>query len=367
MKNIDLERIKSATGMIFDNNYNQDNLKIVFGDNPQYLANDKQETKRIKMALDSVDASFNTPSSGAPAFLTTIYSNEVIRAVTQKVAFREIGPDYQQGDLATNAMSFPTIAFSGNVSDYDDREEPAISDANANWENRGVYRYSTGFMYGDLELATMSAAKIDLLSEKREAAARKLVLVQNDIFFNGFARGKDIRGLLNDSDLNPAIPSPASVSKPTSAKWKYKVYEEIIADISAMYESLVSKLANNVNLDTMSEMLLCIAPQDQINLLKPNNLGTTVRMWMQENFPNIKVITAVQYKLSDADTGNLAQLILKRVESANVKDTVSNGFTFQAWYSNTVVGMSSIKQKVSCGVAGAIIRLPAAIVTMTGI
>lgn len=364
MKNIDLERIKSASEMIFDNNYNQDNLKIIFQDNPQFLANDKKEAVQIKMAMDSVDASFNTPSSGVPAFMTTIYTNQVIKAITQKVAFREIGGDYQQGGLETNSLSFPTIAFSGNVSTYDDRDQPYTSDINLNYENRGVYRYSTAISYGDLEVATLSAAKIDAISLKREAAAKKMLLVQNDIFFNGVSIAKDVRGLLNDSDLNPAIPAPASVSKPTSAKWKYKEYTEIVNDILLMFNGIVSKLGNNVNIDTTTPMILALSPQEQTYLVKPNIYGRTALEYVKSTFPNIRIVTAVQYKLSDADTGNLAQLILEKVDDI---DTVSNGFTFQALFSNTVVGMSAIKQKVSCGVAGALIRLPAAIATMTGI
>ena len=364
MKNIDLERIKSASEMIFDNNYNQDNLNIIFADNPQFLATDRKEAVHIKMAMDSVDASFNTPSSGVPAFMTTIYTNQIIKAITQKVAFREIGGDYQQGGLENNSMSFPTIAFSGNVSDYDDRDEPNTSDINLNYENRGVYRYSTAINYGDLEVATLSAAKIDAISLKREAAAKKIVLVQNDIFFNGVARAKEVRGLLNDSDLNPAITAPASVSKSTSGKWKYKEYTEIVNDILLMFNEIVSKLANNVNLDTSTPMVLALSPQDQTYLVKPNIYGRTALEYIKSTFPNIRIVTATQYRLSDADSGNLAQLILEKVDDV---DTVSNGFTFQALFSNTVIGMSSIKQKVSCGVAGAIIRLPAAIATMTGI
>lgn len=364
MKNIDLERIKSASEMIFDNNYNQDNLKIIFQDNPQFLANDKKEAVHIKMAMDSVDASFNTPSSGVPAFMTTIYTNQVIKAITQKVAFREIGKDYQQGGLETIALSFPTIAYSGNVNDYDDRSEPNSAEINLNYETRGVYRYEIGITYGELEIATLSSAKIDGISLKREAAAKKMLLVQNDIFFNGVARAKDVRGLLNDSDLNPAIPSPASGAKPSSAKWKYKTYEEIVADILLMFYSIVDKLGNNVNLDTSTPMILILSPQDQTFLVKPNIYGRTALEWIKSTFPNIRTVTATQYKLSDADTGNLCQLILEKVEDI---DTVSNGFTYQMMFSNTVVGMSNYKQKVSTGVSGALIRLPAAIATMTGI
>jgi hypothetical protein len=368
MKNIDLDRIKLTSQMAMDNNYNEQNLKIIFKDNPQYLANSHKEALDIRMALDSVDASFNTPSSGVPAFMTTIYANQIIKQITQKVAFREIAEDYQQGDLSSTAFSFPTIAFSGSVSDYDDREEPARSDANLNYENRGVYLYSTGIDWGEREMAMMSAAKIDIVSQKREGAATKMVLVQNDIFFNGFARGNDIRGLLNDSDLNPAIPSPASAKKPSSAKWKYKTYEEITADIRTMYASLVSKLANNVSLNNNVPMILCMSSEDQATLTTPNALGQTVLVWLKENFPSIKIVTAVQYKLSEADSGNLAQLILEQVNTERgIQRTIANGFTFQAMYSNTVVGMSVIKQKVSSGVAGAVIKLPAAIVTMTGI
>lgn len=364
MRNLDLERIKSASGMIFDNNYNRENLKIVFQDNPEYLVANKQEMTDVKIALDSVNASFNTPSSGVPAFMTTIYSNQIIKAITQKVAFREIGGDYQQGDLSTNSLSFPTIAFSGLISTYNDHEEPPVADANANWENRGVYKYSIAIQYGDLEVATMSAAKIDIINEKRAGAAKKLVLAQNDIFFNGLSIANNVRGLLNDSDLNAAIPSPASASKPSSAKWQYKEYTEIVNDILLMFNGIVSKLGNNVNLDTTTPMILALSPQDQTYLVRPNIYGRTALEYIKSTFPNIRIVTAVQYKLSDADTGNLAQLILEKVDEI---DTVSNGFTFQALFSNTVVGMSSIKQKVSCGVSGALIRLPAAIATMTGI
>jgi hypothetical protein len=372
---LNLEKIRSESQVVIndlaDGSY-QENLRVYLAHDetmaldqkPQYIGS-RSELRNI-MAMDSVDPSFNTPSSGIPAFMTIAYSNELIKAITQKLAFREIGSDYQQGDFSSTGMSFPTISYTGETATYGDYSNLGQAGVNANWENRGVYKYQINVSYGDEEVARMGAAKIDLINQKREAQARKMALMANNIFFYGMAQANDIRGLLTDSDLNATIPLPASASNPSSAKWKYKVFQEIIQDISLMFNSIVNTASNQITIGsiTSTPLLLCLAPAEMTYLhTKLTDFGITVYEALKKAFPSMEIVTSEAYHLSDADSGNEVQLIIKTIDG---QETVQNGFTYQFMAHRLIPATSSYTQKFSSGVSGCLLKLPLAVATATG-
>ncbi len=339
-------------------------FKVYLPKDTQFIAKNYQELRQAEMALDAGDAVFNTISSGVPNVFTTAWTNEIFTALTQKYAFREIGDDYQQGDFASTTISFPTISNTFDFADYDDFGNKGQTNVNANWEVRDIYQYQTTMSYGDLEQARMGAAKIDVIAQKREAAALGMTQVANNIFFNGKA-GKNVRGLLNDVDLNPAIALPVSAANPASSKFKYKTYEEIVHDIILMFNSIVAKAGNNVNIgDRTQKMKLCLYGEDASFLVQPNIYGRTALEWINTTFPGLEIVTAQQYFVTTADSGNKAQLIIDKVDN---KKVVRSGFSYQFMAHRVVALSKSYSQDFSEGIAGALITLPLGIATATGV
>lgn len=340
-------------------------FKVYLPKDTQFIAKNYQELRQAEMALDAGDAVFNTVSSGYPNVFTISWVNEMFTALTQKYAFREIGDDYQQGNFETTNLSFPTIAQTVETADYDDFSNKGQSNVIANWEVRDIYQYQTTMNYGDLEQARMGAAKIDIIAQKREAAALGITQTANNIFFNGKV-GKNVRGLLNDVDLNPAITLPASVANPASSKFKYKTYEEIVHDIILMYNAISKKAGNHVNIGNKEQkMKLCLYSEDAFYLTRPNALGTTTALeWVNKVFPGLEIVTAEQYFVTDGDSGNKMQLILDKVDN---KKVVRNGFSYQFMAHRVVALSKSYSQDFSAGIAGALITLPLGIATATGV
>lgn len=335
-----------------------------------FLAKDSQELNAIGpqlLAMDSADANFNTPNNGIPYMFTIAWSNEIIRQVTQKFAYKELASDYQQGDFVTNSINFPTLAHSGEASNYGDNTNDGESNLNVNIETVDVIRKQVPIAYGDLEVQNFASAKIDAIAEKREAAAIILAQTGNNIFFNGVA-GKRIYGILNHPDLATPIALPASAAVPSgpgASKWINKTFEEIVKDLLKMYNDIVARAGNNVNIGDISQaMILATTPEDQTYLLQPNSFGKTAFEYIKTTFPGLKLVSAIQYRIGNGLAGNKAQLILGNVSSQKV---VRNGFTYQLMAHRLVANTTSYNQKFSAGYAGAIITSPIGISTATGV
>jgi hypothetical protein len=381
MSNLTIKQRVSESQLAMDSlrsglKLNQDRvIKISFIDDDNrnqanFLAKDSQELNAVGpqlLAMDSADANFNTPSNGTPYLYSIAWSNEIVRQVTQKFAYKELASDYQQGDFITNAINFPTLAHSGEPANYGDNTNDGETNLNVNIETVDVIRKQVPISYGDLEVGNFASAKIDAIAEKREAAAIILAQTGNNIFFNGFA-GKRIYGILNHPDLATPIPLPASAAVPTgvgASKWVNKTFEEIVKDLLLMYNDIIARAGNNVNIGDISQsMTLATTPEDQTYLLQPNSFGKTPFEFIKTTFAGLKLVSAIQYRVGNGLAGNKAQLILDKIASQKV---VRNGFTYQLMAHRLVANTSSYNQKFSAGYAGAIVTSPIGISTATGV
>lgn len=331
----------------------------------RFIAKDKAELYQMAskiIAMDSADANFNTPSNGVPAMFTIAWSNEIIRQVTQEFAYKKIADDYQQGGFETNSINFPTLAHSGEVADYGDNVNDGETNLNYNVETIDVIRVQVPVSYGDLEVATFGAAKVDAIAEKREAGAIAMAQKANDIFFNGVA-GKRIYGMLNHPNLSPAIALPVGAS--ASAKWSTKTPEEINNDILIMFNDIVVRASNNLTIgDVTQEMILALTPEDMTYLLRRNSFGRTPLEYINSSFPGLRIEPAIQYRVGNGSAGNKAQLIINKIANQKV---VRNAFTYQLMAHRLVAMMSSYNQKFSAGFAGCALTVPIGVSTATGV
>lgn len=349
---------------MFENQAMQDDLQrladggifLAAGGMRPLLANNKHQFSQ--MALDADP--FNPTSNGVPSIYTTIYVNTIIDQLLPQRGYFEIASPMQQGEWTTERAEFPVRAISGGMSPYDDFSNQGQSGVNFTWVPRDIYRAETTIQYGDLETAVMDSAKLDLVGSKRAAIAQNIAIMFNRMGFFGNVNtaGQFISktyGLLNDPSLNPSFPVVNGAAG--SPLWSKKEPQEIYNDIVTAMAAMEDQTGNQVHPD--DRYLLCLDGASNIQLNRANQYGTTALKLLKENFKNLEVVVAPEYK-----TILGFQLI---VESIAGQKVVHDLFTYK-YRSHGVMRYDSwFNEKVSCGSGGAAITLPAGIVTCTGI
>jgi hypothetical protein len=337
-------------------------LKTANGGSPVYLARDMNEYNYF-MAQDDI---FNTPSSGVPAYLTTIWTNTVIEQLLQKYAFMQIAELYQQGNFESNNIAVPTLAGIVNPVPYSDSNVDGTASINLNFENRNIQRFQLNVTYGDLEVATLSTAKINAVMEKQKRVALGLAQQQNQLGFYGYeVNGLKIYGILNDPALSATIPSPGTGTGGSSL-WKNKTGDLIYNEILQYVNKLFQQIQNVYSItDADFKLQICLAPMNQASLASTSTLmANTVINMLKQALPNVEVITAPQYQVDDGSAGNLMQIWVK---SINGQASILNTYSYQMKAHRIATSSSYYQQKFSAGLGGATIVYPMCGITVQGI
>jgi hypothetical protein len=207
-------------------------------------------------------------------------------------------------------------------------------------------------------MAEAGAARIDWVNRLNVNSAMVLNKFQNQTYFYGVA-GLQLYGLINDPSLSAALTPVTKAATGTS--WSNATANEIFTDIQSLFKQIAS--VQTVGLvDRMANMVLALSPASEVYLLNTNSFGIAVMDLVKKAFPNLRVISAPQY--TTAAGVETAQLIVSNVDGQEVGYVA---FTEKMRAHPVVQDISSIKQKKSQGTWGAIIFLPAAIATMSGI
>jgi hypothetical protein len=337
---------------------------------PEVTAYLPEEFKRdYTLAMDAQPTLQTAPNSAVPALFTTMVDPAVFRILFAPSKAAEIIGEQKKGTWVDDTIMFPTIEHVGEVTSYGDYAESGHTGVNANWPQRQSYLFQTVKEYGERELDRAGAAKINWVSEIDVAATTVIQKFRNLTYFFG-VQGLQNYGLLNDPAL-PASLTPSTKTE-TGVKWIFNgvpvAANEIYADIEALFIQLVSQTAGLVDRET--SMVLAMSPQSEAALTATNSFNVNVYDLLKKNFPNIKIISAVQYGVLSASNpqgvaaGNLIQLIALNIEG---QDT---GFTAysELMRSHPIIrAMSSFKQKVTSGTWGAVLRMPVAFSSMVGV
>lgn len=292
------------------------------------------------------------PNAGIPAYLTNYLDPELTRVLTAPTAMAEIFGEAKKGDWVTKTAMFPLVESTGEVSTYGDYNNNGLAGANMNWEPRQSYTYQAFTRWGDEELEKAGLGKIDWAAEQNVALAITFSKFQNKTYAFGVA-GLDNFGALND----PSLPAPIAAT----GAWSGLTGLQIWADLQRLFKQLQKQL--NGNLDAREPMKLCLSPFLQPSLLTvmSNTWGNaTVQDMLKTNFPQLKIMTAVEYATT---SGELVQLKVDRVEGQTVSTCA---FTEKMRAHAIVRDTSSTFQKKSAGSWGTIIKVPAGIASLIG-
>jgi len=351
-----ITHFKEKYGIHFDGSYNP-------------LVCDSAVFKKTvrKLAMDDDTFSYNPASNGVPAHLTLVNLGKVIEQLLPTRRYTEIGEPLQYGGFETNTAELITVSPNGQVEPYADYSGTQMSDVNATFPTRDVFRGQTNIQYGELEVATMSTAKLDIVSKKQYAAAMNIAIAQNKLFFFGnlTSGGAFINhnfGLLNDPGLNAAVPvtnggsgSPSWIVKAGTATGAQDIANDVIV---TAYAALQAQMGGNVSLD--DEFYLCCSTAAAAYLNNTNSFGNNATRIIEMTMPKIKFIFAPEYA-----TIQSFQLILAKAIGENpVKDM----FSYKVkGHGVTKTSPTSFSEKWSFGSFGAGILQYAPIVTCSGI
>jgi hypothetical protein len=342
---------------------------IVMPDAVDYL---RPEWRRdITLAMDAQPGLISTPNAGIPAFLTTIVDPTVIEILQAPSKGAEILGEEKKGDWTDQTILFPIVEHTGEVSSYGDFNNNGRAGANTDFPQRQSYLFQVITEYGDLEADRAGRAKINWVSQLNAAAAKVLTKFQNLTYFFGIA-GMQNYGLLNDPYLGASV-TPGVKAAGNGNVWVYNnainaTANEVYTDIQTLFLKLVTQTQGLV--DQSSKLILAMSPGSEVALTTTNSFNVNVTDLLKKNFPNLRVITAVQYGVLSAANpqgiagGNFMQMICEDFEGEDVGYCAFN----EKMRAHPVIrAESSYRQKKTSGTWGAIIRYPIAFASMIGL
>jgi hypothetical protein len=267
---------------------------------------------------------------------------------------------------------FPVTEVIGETTAYGDYNNSGENSGNVNFPQRQSFLFQAIIEYGDLEVARYARARVNWIMEKQRARLRQLNTFHNFSYFYGIA-GLQNYGLTNDPNL-PATISPANKAKTGTGPWLsgnqvVATANEIFSDVQALFIYGVS--VNSGLVDRDSEMVLALDPQHEAAFTTTNAFNVNLSDLLKKNFPNMKVVSAVQYgpvstQQPQGQPSGLAmmQLIFPEVEGQR---TGFPAFNEKLRAHRVIFDMSAARQKMTSGTFGCVIRYAAGVVGMVGI
>jgi hypothetical protein len=324
----------------------------------------------IDLAMDAQPALSTVPNAGIPSYLTMYVDPTIIEILFAPTKAAEIFGEVRRGTWEDQTAMFPVVEHTGEVASYGDYSENGVAGANTNFEQRQAYLFQTIMEWGELEESRAGRAKIAWANEIKKAAMSRLNRFSNKSYFFGIA-GLQNFGLLNDPALSASL-TPGPKAAGNGNVWTFNgginaTANEVYADIQALFLQLVSQTQGLV--EKGDKLTLSLSPDSAVALTATNTFNVNVEDLLKKNFPRLEVKSAVQYGATSASNteglaSNFVQLIADELEG---QDTGYCAYNEKARMHRVVMKESSVRQKVTSGTFGSIIRMPIGISSMAGI
>lgn len=271
------------------------------------------------MVTAAMDANVLTPTVGAPTIAVAAQFLQnwlpgLVRTITQARKIDELVGISVGGNWEDEEVIQGVLEPTGMAVPYGDYTNVPLSSWNLSYERRGIVRFEAGLRVGKLEEARSGRIGINSAAEKRGAAAITLEVNRNRIGFYGYNGGANrVFGFLNDPSLPAYVAVPAGAGGGTT--WASKTFLEITADIRAAAAALQSNSGDTID-PTSSRMVLAIATAASQFLSVTSEYGNSVRAWLTETYPNMRIVTAPE--LNGANGGaNVFYLYPETVEDGS--------------------------------------------------
>ena len=250
----------------------------------------------------------------------------------------------------------------GTAQPYGDYTNVPLSSWNANYVARTIVRFEQGMSVGMLEEARAARVRIASAAEKRAGAAIMLDIQRNRVGFYGYNDGSgQTYGFLNDPNL------PAYVSAPTG-NWATGTFITITADIRTALAGLQVQSMDQIDVQKDQITMGLAMEVYQFLTVTTTYSSFTVREWLVQNYPNVRVISAPE--LGGANAGaNVAYFYAEKMNDGGS----DGGMTFAQVVPSKFMTLGVEKRSKSYiedysnATAGVMVKRPIAVYRQTGL
>jgi hypothetical protein len=305
------------------------------------------------LALDAQSELVTVSNAGIPALLSTYIDPKLIEVLVAPMKAAEaVGLERRFGTWTDNVVMFTVVESEGEVATYGDYSTNGSVDANLNFPQRQSYLYQTFTQYGERQLANAGLAKVDWAARLQIASALILNKYQNYTYLYGVTNLQNY-GLTNDPSL-PAAIAPTFSWLTNASATALTVYQDIVR----LFIQLVGQANGTVDEDT--RMVLALSPQNKAALNYISTYNVNVYKSLADNYPNMRIVSIPEFSTT------AGQLVMLWAEEVEGQRTMEVAFTEKMRVHNTVIDVSSWKQKKSQSSLGCIIYRPMLIAQMLG-
>lgn len=324
------------------------------------------------MAMDALPTLTTDPNAGIPTMYTTWVDPDIYQVIFAPLRAADIiGPERRTGSWEEQTAMFPVEEVLGETTAYGDYNNSGENSGNVNFPQRQSFLFQAIIEYGDLEVARYARARVNWITSKQRARVRQLNTFANFSYFYGIAALQNY-GLLNDPNLPASITPAAKAYGGTT----WLVGTQVKATANEIYNDIQATVIQGINqnagtVDRESEMVLALDPAHEAALTATNGFNVNVSDLLKKNFPNMRVVSAVQYGPVSTQQPQgqpsgvaLMQIIFPEVEGQR---TGFPAFNEKLRAHRVIYEMSAAKQKMTSGTFGCVIRYAAGIASMAGI
>jgi Uncharacterized protein conserved in bacteria (DUF2184) len=294
-----------------------------------------------------------------PGFVNFI---SAARKIDELIGMSTIGS--WEDEQIVQGMLEPT----GNAIPYGDYSNIPLSSWNVNFEWRTVVRFEMGILVGLLEEARAARMRVSTSGEKRGQAGRALDIQRNRVGFYGYNDGAGrTYGFLNDPSL-PAYQTVANGATSGTPGWATKTFNDITADIRLALATLQIQSFDTIDVEKSPITMAIPMGTNQYLTVTQSVGGISVREWLRENYPNVRVVTAPE--LRDGNGGSSVMYVYaERVDDGSSDD----GKTFIQIVPSKFQALGVEKRAKSYvedyanACAGIMLKRPYAVVRFTGL
>lgn len=317
-------------------------------------------------AMDAIQPTISTASVGTPVQFLQNWLPGFVFIVTAARKIDDIIGIMISGSWEDEQVVQGLLERTGAGQMYGDYTNVPLSSWNTNFVYRTVVRFEEGMKVGVLESARAARMLVDDAGMKREAAALNLEINRNAVGFYGFNSGNNnTYGFLNDPGLGAyMIVADGASGFP---QWSTKTFLEICTDIRTAVVQLRTQSQDTIDPEKV-DLTLAVATDAVDWLSTTSDFGISVRDWMRQAYPRMRVVSAPQ--LNDANAGDNVFYL----QADQINDMSTDGG--RVWIQPVptkfqVLGVQQLakayEEDYSNATAGAMCKRPYAVVRFYGI
>ncbi|VFR32533.1 Phage capsid and scaffold [plant metagenome] len=274
-----------------------------------------EDLENIGVGVRGMDSALTGPAVTTGTMLSHMLQTWLpgtLRVVTQVRNIDEIAGITTVGRWEDELISVRVAEPAAKAELYGDSTNIPLADYRQSIESRGVVRFEQGFQVGKLEEARQSAIGYQAADEKRRAATESLDISRNQVGFYGFNQpDTNVYGLLND----PSLPAYLTTGTP----WLTATFDQLVTEFNRLYNQIETQMGGQIQDSAQLVLVLPTGYRSIFSVYSPAASGMTFRQWLNENFPNVRVVTTAEF--SGANGGlDVAYLFVENAADQDESD-----------------------------------------------